>query len=400
MKKILSLGLLLLTVFLLSGCSAAGRYDKRGEKNFLSGNYEEAAMNFSKAAEQNPNRADYYINNGMALSALGRYEEAMAQFDHVIMDKDIPMVKENNKRALRGKGITYYNRKKYEDAVSQFDAALEIGVLSELDMDILYYKGNALMTMGNYTEAEEAFTGIIGTFGNDAKALGSRAYTYRRTGEYEKSLADYDLAVSLDKGCFEYYFGKYYVKMEMGDEAGAADVLSEAAAIEDVTKEDHYNLAKVHFYQGLYEQSLPEFGESLAEGYTESYFYIGEIYGKQKDYSTAVYYYDKYIGEGEVTAPIVYNQIASCKMKLGEYEDAARYLETGVGLDPAGRSRILMKNRVVAYENLGEFDTALQMLKEYLAVFPEDDQAKREEEFLLTRQIDVNVENNDEIQER
>lgn len=391
MKRILTLGLLIMMVIILTGCSNAGSLRRKGEKYFKSGNYEEAAGCFSEAVKANPNRVDYMIDYGMALTALGRYEEALAQFEMATLDKNIVMVRENNKRTLRGKGIVYYQMKQYADAVEQFDAALDIGVLTDLDLDILYYKGDALIALDEILQAEDIYTKIIQIADKDAKAYAGRAYTYQRAGDYEKSLKDYDMAISLDPRCFDYYFGKYSVKMELGDEDGAADVLGEAFMIEEKSKEDHFNLAKVHYLQGMYKQALSEFGESLADGYIESYFYIGEIYGKQLDYSTAIYYYDKYIEEGAATGPFVYNQAASCKMKLGEYEEAISYLEAGERLGEGNKSRILMKNIIIAYENLGDFDAALDKLSKYLTAFPEDEKAMREKEFLLTRQKETDI---------
>ena len=64
----------------------------------------------------------------------------------VIMDKKRPIVQANNKRALRGKGIAYVNTHNYLEAINHFDEALSISELSDLNMDILYYKGYVLIS--------------------------------------------------------------------------------------------------------------------------------------------------------------------------------------------------------------------------------------------------------------
>lgn len=388
MKKLFSTGLFFVMIFLLSGCSSAGGYYRSGKRCFVSGNYEQAAMNFSTAIAKNPNRADYYIDYGMSLTALGHPEEAIAQFDRAYMDKNIVMVKSNNKRALRGKGIAYYYLQDYKEAIRQFDLALGIHELSELDMDILYYKGSSLMAIGAYNEAKDTYTEIIDTFGNEAEALSNRAFTYRMAKDYESSLKDYDMAISLKPGCYEYYFGKYDLMLEMKDDAGAIALLKTASEIEARSKEDQFNQAKVHFYQGLYEQAFSEFSEGFANGFTEAYFYIGEIKNREKDYNTAKYYYEKYIDSGEAVTPAAYNQVAYCLMRMGEYEQAIPYLEKGITFVHAGMQRILKKNEIVAYENLGRFDIARNKLTDYMESYPEDTQAGREEIFLSSRLIE------------
>lgn len=195
MKRILSVGILTVIVILLSGCSKSDRFYRSGRKCFNSGNYEEAAQYFTQAIQENPNKADYYIDLGMAFIGQSKYDEALAQFDRIIMDKNISIVKENNKKALRGKGIAYFYMKDYTEAINQFDQALNISKSSDLDMDILCYKGKALMNTGNYKEAAETYTKIIERFGEDAQILADRAYTYQKIGNYEEGLKDYDKAI-------------------------------------------------------------------------------------------------------------------------------------------------------------------------------------------------------------
>lgn len=389
LKNLIYIGIFFIMIITLSGCSKAGGLYQSGKKYFVSGNYEEAAKYFSEAISENPNRAEYYIDYGMALIGSSRYEEAIKQFDYVIMDKKITLVLENNKRALRGKGIAYINMQNYIDAINQFDEALQINELSDLDMDILYYKGNALMSTGYYIEAAETYSEIIKQFGEEAQVLADRAYTYRKTGEYKKGLDDYDKAISLQESNYDYYFGKYYLLLEMGEETKAKEALSLAAELAVSTKADKFNLAKIHYYQGLHDQAFPELSESFANGFVDAYFYIAEIYSKKKDYSTAKYYYEKYIEEG-IIAPEVYNQIASCLIKLDEYEQAIPYLEKGTRYPNNSMMKSILKNEIIVYEKLGDFEKALSKLQSYITVYPEDEDAMREKSFVISRKLDEN----------
>ena len=379
------LGLLFIMIFVLTGCSEAGGYYRSGKKYFANGNYEEAAKYFTSAIGENPNRAEYYIDYGMSLIGLSRYNEAIEVFDRVIMDKKIPIVLGNNKRALRGKGIAYFNMLSYREAIKQFEDALNISVLSDLNLDILYYMGKALMYSGSYKEAAETYTEIIDQFGEEAHILADRAYTYQKTGEFDKGLNDYDKAIALEANNYEYYFRKYYLLRDMGRDTEAKEVLSQAAQIEVNTKADKFNLAKVHFYQELYDQAFPELSESFANGFIDAYFYIGEIYNNKKDYSTAKYYYEKYIEEGGINAPEVYNQIASCLIKMGDYEQALPYLETGIGIADNDSIRVLLKNEIIVYEKLGDFENALVKIESYISAYPNDHDARREKSFVISR---------------
>lgn len=381
----ISIGLLFIMIIMLTGCSDAGGYYRTGKKYFTNGNYEEAITHFKLAIDENPNRSEYHIDYGMTLIGLSRYDEAIVQFDRIIMDKDIPIVLENNKRALRGKGIAYIKMADYKEAIRCFDDALNIKVLEDLDMDILYYKGKALMSSGAYMEATEIYTKIIEQFGEEAQVLADRAYTYQKTDEYQKSLDDYEKAIALDVNNYEYYFKKYNLFRIMGRDSDAKELLNQAAQIDVKTKADKFNLAKIHFYQGLYDQAFPELSESFANGFIDAYFYIGEIYTNKKDYSTAKYYYEKYIEEGAISSPEVYNQLASCHIKTEEYEQALLYLETGIEYADNIVIRELLKNEIIVYEKLGDFKEALSKLERYIALYPKDKDAIKEESFVMSR---------------
>ncbi len=385
MKKLLSVGICLLLLLMVSGCTTAGNLYRDGKKNFLDGNYEEAAAEFDQAIKANPNRADYYIDYGLTLTKLGRYEEALQVFDKAYVNKDMVITNRNNKRMYRGKGIAYYFMYDYVKAVEEFGKALSIRILTELDRDILYYAGSAQSIIGDYEEAVKTYTRLVNQNEKDDMAYNNRAYCYRILRDYEKSLADYDMAISLKPDFYNHYFGKYYLLMEQGETAAAAEVLTKASEIEVKTSQDQYNTAKLHYLQGDYDTALAEFSDGYANGFQEAYYYIGEIYRVKKDYPKAIYYYETYMDTGKPVSSEVYNQIGSCLIKTGQYEEALNYLEQGIAYGQAATIRTLKRNEIVAYEKLGRFEEAAAKLADYISRYPEDEDAVRESKFIETR---------------
>ncbi len=387
MKRLLSIGLCVMLVAMLFGCGQAGDLYQAGKKSFHSGNYEDAAASFAAAVEGNPNRADYYIDYGLALIKLSKYEEALAEFDKAYVSKEIIIAKRNNKRIFRGKGIAYYYMADYEKALEQFELALKMKELSDLDQDILQYVGSAQMALGIYDKAVETYTDLMKYDRKSAAVYDNRALCYRYLGEYDKSQEDYDRAIVMEPRQYNHYFGKYYLLTERGDAAAADEVLTKAAEIEAKTGEDNFQLAKLHYYQEKYDKALIELNESFADGFLEAYYYIGEIYRIKKDYPKAIYYYENYIKESSLLSPNAYNQIAVCEMKVGEYESALNYLEKGSAFHFAGMQKTLLRNEVVAYERLGNYQKAKEKTEEYLNLYPNDEEALKEAAFINTRLI-------------
>lgn len=387
-KRLKSAAMVLLAVILLGGCSleSAGGYHKEGLEYLTSGSYDKAEATLAKALKLNGDRADYYIDYGMALIQLGRYEEAIQNFDRAVLNKDNKIVNKNNKAAYRGKGIAYFKNHNYGKAIEQFDKALAIRELSDLNLDILYYKGNSQAKAGLFDKAIKTYTSILQEKQTDAYTYYSRAYAYRMLKDYEKSLADYDKAIKLDNKNYDYYFGKYFLLLEEGDTEKATAVLSMAANIKGKTQEDYFNLAKVHYYMGDYDNAIVEFSEAYKNGFAEAYFFLGSIYEQKEDYKNAVNNYSLYIKEeAYISSAAVYNQISYCQLKLNNYEDALSYIQTGLKYNDIEFNQSLIRNEIVVYEKMGEFEKAAGLMKDYLKAYPDDEAAAKEYEFIKTR---------------
>lgn len=399
MKKInlLKVILVLVMILLLGGCSgnSAGKFYKKGLKNIDNGSYQEAASNFAKAIDLNPNQAEYYIDYGMTLIMLNENKEAILTFDKVILDKENSAANKNNKLAYRGKGIAYYKSYQYKEAIEQFDRALSINELSDLDVDILYYKGSAEEKAGLYDDEIQTYTLLAEQDSSDSNAYNHRGFAYGKLHQFDKGLADYDKAISLEKRNYNHYLGKYFLLMDADRAEEAYKVLEKAAAIKIKTEEDKFNLAKVHYYMEEYDLAINEFSKACENGFEESYYYLGNIYEMRKDYEEAVSYYKKYMEAEQVSkTALVYNQIGACLLELGRNSEALSYIQTGLKYQEKSLEQPPKRNEIIAYEKTSDFVTAYQLMTDYIEQYPKDKEAAKDYEFLKTRQPEVSNKNN------
>lgn len=388
LKGLRGVTFLLLIVTLLGGCSAktAGSYYKEGIKNFKNKDYEKAEENLHKALELNGERAEYYIDYGMTLVMIGEFETAEKYFDKAILDKDNSIVNKNNKLALRGKGINYYMSFDYINAITEFEKALSIKELESLDTDILYYIGSAQTKAGLYEEAVATYTKILDKNPSDAATYIERGFVYGKLSDFENGLKDYDKAIGLDKHNYDYYLGKYFLLLDKEDINGAKAVLEEAANLEVVTKEDAFNLAKLHYYMEDYEVAKVELSEAGRSGFANSYLYLGNIYKIAGDYEAAIFNYKQLIDtEASEKSATVYNQLGVCYLELEQYKEALDSLQTGMKYNDIFIDRSLRRNLITALEGLGQYDDAYKQMKEYLKLYKGDTEAEREMEYIKTR---------------
>ena len=183
MKKTVKMAAVACAVAVVTaGCSfnKADTHYKKAQELYQAGSYQEAGEYYKKAIQENDDKAEYRIEYGFALIGMKQYEEAVAQFETVVMDKDIPMVLKNNKQAYRGMGIAYFTMQDYEAATKYLNLALQISELSELNDDIRSYIASCYDNLAKYEEAIEAYTDLIQSNPKNAALYSSRGNIYRK----------------------------------------------------------------------------------------------------------------------------------------------------------------------------------------------------------------------------
>lgn len=108
---------------------------------------------------------------------------------------------------------------------------------------------------------------------------------------------------------------------------------------------------------------------------------------EQKDYEGAKKAFDQAVKEGTNKTGTLYNLLGSCELELGNYEEALSCYEKGLAVK--GNSKELRRemefNVIVACEGMEDWEQAKEKLEEYIAKYPEDEEAEKEAEFLETR---------------
>ncbi|NLJ89352.1 MAG: tetratricopeptide repeat protein [Clostridiales bacterium] len=389
---LLLLFVLFFTSITITGCSKGSQNYNSGIKAYKNGDYETAADEFSKAISQNPDMGDYYLAYGNVLLILENYGEAINIYNQVITDKDSKIVRENNKKAYYGKGIAYYNTNEFEKAISQFDLALSIDELDNMNLDILLYKADTQIASMLYEEAKATLTLAIDIDSNNPDIYYKRARALQELKEYELARKDLDQAISIKPDYYDYYFAKFHLLKEEGQDERAKDVLDRITSIKINNTDDLYNNARANFYLENYDYAMEAFLKSLEEGILEANYYLAKILEVKEDYEGAVAYYEAFFAipfeDYEITdynIATAYNQMGYCLLELGYYERALESFNKGLEIGVSSLNQSLLANKIVALESLSDYSKAYEVLNEYIGLYPEDEEAIRELEFIKTR---------------
>jgi tetratricopeptide (TPR) repeat protein len=310
----------------LGGCASGKKSYKKGMTAAQEGEYEKAEKYLQKAIKENKERAEYYIGYGMVLNQLGRYEEAVEQFEKARQDVDNSIADANNKQVDYGEAVSYYHLGEYEKGLELCGQALEYSQPASLDSKIYCSKG----------VLQEA------------------------CGDLEGAMASYQKVISLDSKNWQAYYRMSWIYQSEEDEDAAGQsraFLEEAYEAGD--SQSTYYLGMLFLEQ-----------EDISKGkkYLEEYIAIKDIAKEPDNFLVSAY-----------------NQLAACAIQESDLELAQEYLEQGRSAAGAAEEKELWKNQIILLEKQGEYGQACQVAKEYLAEYPEDEEIKKEYRFLKTR---------------
>ena len=227
-------------------------------------------------------------------------------------------------KAGKENGIALMENGDYEGAVAEFDSLIDqTKYVSSFEIDVLKYRGEAEFMLGDY---------------------GAAAYTY-------------DTLVKVDKPRAEYYYLGAVSLANSGDVEGAENRL------ESGTKADE---------------------KHAAAGYAEAMEALGAAYMTAGDETKADEIYQTLVEEG-FSSTEVYNRWMMAAMKKGDYEEALQHGEAGFALSDDRAKKEIAFNPAVCYEDLGQYEKALELFRSYEEQYGQDEKADHEIAFLVTR---------------
>lgn len=293
--------------------------------------------------------------------------------------------REEEQRQLRINGITFMENGKYEEALEEFQSALELslGKVGEEEIDICFYKAEAQYRTGDVEGAMETYTSII-DFNESVEAYFLRGNLYYSLGEEENALKDYTAAIEKEPQEYDLYMGIYETLMSHGKEKEAHGYLNHALEIKGDSAFDKMQKGRINFLLGENDTAITLLEEAAEGKEVQALYYLAEAYTKVGNEEAAKKNMRAYMETGVSDSYDLF-QIAQEELGNGNYAMALECLTTALEMDKVPNKQIIMKNLIMIYEELSDFETAKAVLKEYVKEYPDDEEAKRELTFLETR---------------
>ncbi|MBR4983537.1 MAG: tetratricopeptide repeat protein [Lachnospiraceae bacterium] len=326
----------------------------------------------------NSNKSVENIKQGFDAITSLKYEEALRCFETA------DEAGENKQQIARGQGIAYLGLAKYKEAIEQFLVALSYSdeFVDNFDFDTNYYLATAYFKNGQVAEAEKVYTAIL-ALRDDREARYLRGIVFLEENKLAAAKEDFDVALAKDNSDYDMRIEIAKALMNKGFENEAKAYL-QAALGGNEKKISDYDKGRLSYYMGDYENARNYLESTKGNKSADAALLLGQTYEKLGDYNYAASVYSNYLTQHPDNV-ILFNRLGMCKLQAGDAQGALECFEKALAMEDSSMTQILKFNQIVAYEYLGEFDQANVLMRSYLQIYPDDQEALREYEFLRSR---------------
>lgn len=292
---------------------------------------------------------------------------------------------EDQRLIARGKGIACMGLTDYGQAAEYFESALKLsnGLVESIDYDLNYYLAASYTKAGRPEDAENVYQAILSLKPEEEDAYFLRGNVRLMLNKYELAQEDFDKVIAMDPKNYDRLLQIFEVLNSSGYQ-DAGKFYLETALQNGENQMSAYDKGRIYYYLGEYQKAYLALEEAKEKGGAEAYLYLGKAYEATQDYNYASNVYSSYLSKDPANAEM-YNQLGLCEMAKGEYGNALSAFQSGKAIENNSMMQTLSFNEIVAYEHLGEYQTAAELMQAYLQNYPDDVTAQREYGFLSTR---------------
>lgn len=320
----------------------------------------------------------------------GAYEramEALEEGNYILAQQEFDQAEKMDDRqaeVCRGKGILCLAQGQYDQAMELFNQAIHYAGNKNKAFveDVELYQAETYLAQGNTSAAEKICQEMMeeDDTGDTELLLGRIAL---EKGNTEVASEYFTAAVSKEPS-FEKYLTIYDLYVDVSMEADGAAYLEKALDLVPSDAADFCSQGQIYYNLGQIEQAKTSFARAIDLGNTDAVPMMGKLYLENGEIQAARSMYQSYLNE-EIRPALAYNGLALCDLADKKYDEALANIHKGLEEADAEVRESLLFNEIAAYEYKLDFQTAKEKMQSFLAEYPENEEAVRENIFLESR---------------
>jgi tetratricopeptide (TPR) repeat protein len=238
-----------------------------------------------------------YINRGIIFAGEKKYDEALRDYNKALE------IEPQFSKAYNNRGGLMRSLKKYEEAIADFNKAIEI----QPDYTIAYNNRGLLMNITKrYDQAISDYSKAISLKKDYAEAYSNRGIAYRNAGKFEESLRDFNKTIELAPNYYKAYSERGILMYTQNRFDEALRDYNRAIEMQPEYPNVYFNRGNLNMTLKKNEDAIRDFSKalSLQPGLAEAYYSrglcevsVGRKSDACKDFQTAVSYGLTYAGD-------------------------------------------------------------------------------------------------------
>ena len=313
--------------------------------------------------EKEREELNYYYNRGDTFFDLGKFEDAIQNYDKAIeLDSNV------NSACYYNRGTAYFSLGKFEDAIQDYNKAID---LNPNDESVYYNRGVAFIYLNEYEKAIENLSKAIDLNPNKDSTYYNRGIAFTNLSDSEKAIKDFNKAIDLNSNNASYYNNRGTLYINQGNYDEAVKDFSKAIDLNPIFTFGYSNLGNLYNNLNKYEKAIKNLSKAidLDPNFSDAYNIRGVSYVNQKKFSEAIKDFSKAIDLNPNDKEYYYN-LGNLYSNLNEYEKAIENLSKAIDLDPNFSDAYNIRG--VSYVNQKKFSEAIKDFSKAIDLNPND----------------------------
>ncbi len=266
--------------------------------------------------------------------------------------------------ALRGR--QHRKAERYEQAIADYDRAIELG----LEGDLAHYgRGLVHLAVHQYRDALADFNRAVEADPADTSNLAQRAWTHRLLEEEEEAIGDYDEVLALEPDDVFARTMRGRARQQLGQHDEAIVDFDLALAIDPDYVYARYSRGSIHQALHRYDEAIADFDLALAidPNYVHARYSRGSIHQALHRYDEAIVDFDLALAIDPNSVYARYSR-GSIHQALHRYDEAIADFDLALAIDPNDVYTLI--SRGLAHKALHRYDEAIADFDLALAIDP------------------------------
>jgi len=294
------------------------------------------------------NNSKAWNNRGAALSSLGRYAEAIPDYDKALQ------IKPDLYEAILNRGDTKRLMHDFSGALTDYN---NLSVLDPENPNLYNNRGVLKSETNNYKEAIADYNKALELKPVFPVAFNNRGEAKIKINDFEGAQTDCSKAIEQDHRFKEAYNNRGIARKESGDRKGAMEDFNKAISLDPMFADAYYNRTNLWNEMGEPERAMEDIRISIKLGkkHDEALIASGLLKMKANDSEAALLDFDAALKISPSYAAYMNRGVANSN--LGRFKDAEADYSEAIKLDP--KSSLAYMNRCNARMQKGKYREAL-----------------------------------------